>query len=56
MKFAAKNVTHLQQGERQQRDSALIGGPGSISSEVLREGERAEKKWFSHQEGEEDGN
>lgn len=51
MKFAAKNVTHLQQGERQQ-----IGGPGSTSSEVLREGERAEKKWFSHQEGEEDGN
>lgn len=56
MKFAPKNITHLQQWERQQRDSALIGGRGSVNSEVLREGEKAEKKWFSHQVGEEGGN
>ena len=43
-------------GDRQQRDSVLIGGSGSINSEGLREGEKAEKKWFSHQEREEDEN
>ena len=56
MDLAPKNIIPLQQCERLQTDSALIEGPGSINSECLREGEKAEKKWFSHQEGKEDEN
>lgn len=56
MDFAPKNITPLQQWERPQRDRALIEGPGSINSECPRQGEKAEKKWFSHQEGKEDEN